>query len=103
MLKKDLEVLKKDLEVFEKDERVFLKDPGLLSGNCYHEKPSAFFIITVLCDRFYPCNTFHINVVVSDGYNVVQTDEQGRYYIQSDKKSGFVFISVQTLLPEENP
>ena len=34
------------------------------------------------------------NVVVSDGYNVVQTDEQGRYYIQSDKKSGFVFISV---------
>ncbi|WP_349983110.1 hypothetical protein, partial [Phocaeicola massiliensis] len=46
---------------FEKDERVFLKDPGLLSGNCYHEKPSAFFIITVLCDRFYPCNTFHIN------------------------------------------
>lgn len=42
MLKKDLEVLKKDLEVFEKDERVFLKDPGLLSGNCYHEKPSAF-------------------------------------------------------------
>lgn len=26
------------------------------------------------------------NVVVSDGYNVVQTDEQGRYYIQSDKK-----------------
>lgn len=34
------------------------------------------------------------NVVVSDGYNVVQTDEQGRYYIQSDKKSGFVFISI---------
>ena len=61
VFKKDLEVLKKDLEVFEKDERVFLKDPGLLSGNCYHEKPSAFFIITVLCDRFYPCNTFHIN------------------------------------------
>ncbi|NJX15846.1 calcineurin-like phosphoesterase C-terminal domain-containing protein [Tamlana crocina] len=34
------------------------------------------------------------NVTVSDGYEVTVTDAQGRYYLASLKKTGFVFISV---------
>ncbi|KJD31610.1 metallophosphoesterase [Tamlana nanhaiensis] len=34
------------------------------------------------------------NVTVSDGYDVTVTDAQGRYYLASLKKTGFVFISV---------
>lgn len=34
------------------------------------------------------------NVTVSDGYEVTITDEHGRYYLYSLKKTGFVFISV---------
>ena len=34
------------------------------------------------------------NVTVSDGYEVTITDAQGRYYLTSLKKIGFVFISV---------
>lgn len=34
------------------------------------------------------------NVVVSDGYEVTTTDAEGRYYLSSLKKTGFVFISV---------
>ncbi len=33
-------------------------------------------------------------VVVSDGYEVTTTDENGVYYLPSEKKTGFVFISV---------
>lgn len=33
------------------------------------------------------------DVVVSDGYEVVKTDAEGRYYINSQKKTGFVFVS----------
>jgi len=33
-------------------------------------------------------------VVVSDGYEVTTTDNKGRYYLPSQKKTGFVFISV---------
>lgn len=33
-------------------------------------------------------------VVVSDGYEVTKTDENGVYYLPSEKKTGFVFISV---------
>lgn len=33
-------------------------------------------------------------VVVSDGYEVATTDENGVYYLPSEKKTGFVFISV---------
>jgi len=33
-------------------------------------------------------------VVVSDGYEVTTTDENGIYYLPSQKKTGFVFISV---------
>ncbi|MBC9796833.1 calcineurin-like phosphoesterase C-terminal domain-containing protein [Sinomicrobium weinanense] len=33
-------------------------------------------------------------VTVSDGYEVTVTDDQGRYYLPSLKKTGFVFISV---------
>ena len=33
-------------------------------------------------------------VVVSDGYQTVQTNSQGMYYMQSNKKRGYVFISV---------
>jgi hypothetical protein len=33
-------------------------------------------------------------VVVSDGYDVTVTDELGRYYLTSLKKTGFVFISI---------
>lgn len=33
-------------------------------------------------------------VVVSDGYEVAVTDSEGRYYLSSLKKAGFVFISV---------
>lgn len=34
------------------------------------------------------------NVVVSDGYQVVRTDQNGIYYLNSDKKNGYVFISL---------
>lgn len=34
------------------------------------------------------------NVTVSDGYEVTVTDAQGRYYLASLKKTGYVFISV---------
>ncbi|MDR2147341.1 MAG: calcineurin-like phosphoesterase family protein [Tannerella sp.] len=34
------------------------------------------------------------DVVVSDGYLVTKTDRDGVYYLASEKKSGFVFISV---------
>ncbi|XCF06893.1 calcineurin-like phosphoesterase family protein [Tamlana crocina] len=34
------------------------------------------------------------NVTVSDGYEVTVTDAEGRYYLASLKKTGFVFISV---------
>ncbi|SCM57259.1 Metallophosphoesterase{ECO:0000313/EMBL:KJD3697 2,1} [Petrimonas mucosa] len=33
-------------------------------------------------------------VVVSDGYEVTITDENGIYYLPSDKQSGYIFISV---------
>ncbi len=33
-------------------------------------------------------------VVVSDGYNVTVTDRNGIYYLTSEKKNGYVFISV---------
>jgi hypothetical protein len=33
-------------------------------------------------------------VVVSDGYEVTTTDENGIYYLSSEKKNGYVFISV---------
>lgn len=33
-------------------------------------------------------------VVVSDGYEITVTDSEGRYYLKSLKKAGFVFISV---------
>jgi len=33
-------------------------------------------------------------VTVSDGYEVTATDSKGRYYLPSQKKTGFVFISV---------
>lgn len=33
-------------------------------------------------------------VVVSDGYEVTTTDENGVYYLASQKKTGFVFISI---------
>ena len=32
-------------------------------------------------------------VAVSDGINVVTTDKQGRYALQTDKANGYVFIS----------
>lgn len=34
------------------------------------------------------------NVVVSDGHEVTVTDENGVYYLASEKKNGYVFISV---------
>ena len=34
------------------------------------------------------------DVVVSDGYAVAKTDEAGRFYIDSDKRFGYVFVSV---------
>lgn len=34
------------------------------------------------------------NVVVSDGYEVTKTNAEGIYYLQSQKKNGYVFISV---------
>ena len=34
------------------------------------------------------------DVVVSDGNNVTLTDSEGRYYLESDKSTGFVFISI---------
>lgn len=34
------------------------------------------------------------NVTVSDGFEVTVTDAQGRYYLESQKQTGFVFISV---------
>lgn len=42
----------------------------------------------------------HINgegladVVVSDGYDVTKTDEDGVYYLSSNKRTGYVFISI---------
>lgn len=41
------------------------------------------------------CNGIGVkNVAVSDGFNVVKTDENGYYSMMSEKKTGFVFISV---------
>ncbi|UII24035.1 calcineurin-like phosphoesterase C-terminal domain-containing protein [Fulvivirga ligni] len=41
------------------------------------------------------CNGVGVaGVVVSDGYEVTTTDDKGRYYLPSQKKTGFVFISV---------
>ncbi|WP_187444065.1 calcineurin-like phosphoesterase C-terminal domain-containing protein [Sphingobacterium phlebotomi] len=34
------------------------------------------------------------NVVVSDGYNVVKTDENGVYYLWSPKENGYIFVSI---------
>ncbi|PRD49315.1 calcineurin-like phosphoesterase C-terminal domain-containing protein [Sphingobacterium haloxyli] len=34
------------------------------------------------------------NVVVSDGYNVTKTNEEGVYYLNSNKRTGYVFISI---------
>ncbi len=34
------------------------------------------------------------DVVVSDGYNFTQTDESGYYYLNSDKKNGYVFYVI---------
>ncbi|MDR2652469.1 MAG: calcineurin-like phosphoesterase C-terminal domain-containing protein [Prevotellaceae bacterium] len=34
------------------------------------------------------------NVIVSDGFDVTITDENGIYYLSSEKKNGYVFISV---------
>jgi 3',5'-cyclic AMP phosphodiesterase CpdA len=34
------------------------------------------------------------NIVVSDGFDVAATDENGIYYLSSEKKNGYVFISV---------
>lgn len=36
------------------------------------------------------------NVVVSDGASVVKTNTEGRYYLQSDKKRDYVFVSIPT-------
>ncbi|WP_258101099.1 calcineurin-like phosphoesterase family protein [Marinoscillum pacificum] len=33
-------------------------------------------------------------VVVSDGFEVTLTDDEGRYYLPSQKKTGFVFVSI---------
>lgn len=35
-----------------------------------------------------------VNVVVSDGYDVTQTNEDGVYYLNSNKRTGYVFISI---------
>ena len=41
------------------------------------------------------CNGQGISgVVVSDGYEVTTTDDEGKYYLPSLKKNGFVFISI---------
>ena len=41
------------------------------------------------------CGTQRLaGVVVSDGYEVVKTDENGVYYLPSKKKDGYVFISL---------
>ncbi len=41
------------------------------------------------------CNGAGIpGVVVSDGYEVTVTDDEGRYYLPSQKETGFVFISI---------
>lgn len=41
------------------------------------------------------CNGTGVSgVAVSDGINVVTTDEQGRYALQSDKMNGYVFVSI---------
>lgn len=34
------------------------------------------------------------NVVVSDGFDVTTTDQNGVYYLSSDKRTGYVFVSV---------
>ncbi|NGF56913.1 metallophosphoesterase [Parapedobacter sp. SGR-10] len=34
------------------------------------------------------------NVVVSDGYDVAKTDQNGIYYLASNKQTGYVFVSV---------
>ncbi|MBD1421846.1 calcineurin-like phosphoesterase C-terminal domain-containing protein [Sphingobacterium chuzhouense] len=36
------------------------------------------------------------NVVVSDGFEVTKTDENGIYYLSSTKKSNYVFVSIPT-------
>jgi hypothetical protein len=42
-------------------------------------------------------------VVVSDGVNVTTTDNKGRYYLASDKSTGFVFISIpKGYMPKES-
>ena len=44
------------------------------------------------------------NVVVSDGFEVVTTDNRGFYYIGSVKKSGLVYISIPgNYMPEQIP
>ncbi|TDS13841.1 calcineurin-like phosphoesterase C-terminal domain-containing protein [Sphingobacterium paludis] len=34
------------------------------------------------------------NVVVSDGYDVTRTNEEGVYYLSSNKRTGYVFVSI---------
>lgn len=34
------------------------------------------------------------NVVVSDGYDVAETDQDGVYYLASNKRAGYVFVSI---------
>src|SRR5690606_9849683 len=34
------------------------------------------------------------NVIVSDGYDVTKTNEEGVYYLNSNKRTGYVFVSI---------
>ena len=33
------------------------------------------------------------NVIVSDGYEITKTDKQGRYFLVSQKRNGYVFVT----------
>ena len=49
----------------------------------------------VISGRVYVSSTVGVpNVLVSDGFSIVQTDENGEYAFESDKKSGIVYISM---------
>ncbi len=63
---------------------------------------SSFFTVAALLSAWaqnvtgtVTCNGSAVSgVAVSDGVNVVTTDKQGRYALQSDKTNGYVFISI---------
>lgn len=49
----------------------------------------------IISGRVYVSSTVGVpNVLVSDGFSIVQTDENGEYAFESDKKSGIVYISM---------